>query len=118
MSDPISLILYVLFAMLVPAVVYLPDWYRNRLIRRFVDEAIAGTRLGDDSRDELAGMLKARKYLDIIDWMRKNEGKFPGELLAIIKRTSLFSKRIMTAAITCFAFCIVLGLIVTLYDRL
>ena len=103
---------FVLLAAIIALAIYFPRWYRKRLIRKVVDEAIAENKLDDSSRDEITGMLKTGKYLDIIDWMRRNEDKFPGELLAITKKKSLVHKRICRAVMICFILYIVLGPIV------
>ena len=63
-------------------------WYHKRLVRNMVNEAMAQKRLDATSRNAIRKILETGEHRDLINWIRQNEDKLPGELLAITKKVS------------------------------
>ena len=65
---------------------YFPGWYHKRLVRNMVNEVIAQKRLDAASRNAISRMLETGDHYDLVNWVRQNEDKLSGEMLAITKR--------------------------------
>ena len=76
-----------------------PGWYHKRLVRNMVNEAMAQKRLDAASRNAIRGILETGEHRDLINWIRQNEDKLPGELLAITKKVVNSFARIATALV-------------------
>ena len=80
---------------------YYPDWCQKRLVRDMIHEAIANNRLDSASRHEVRKILDAGEHREVVNWVRKNEELFPGELLAITKKTIALRKRLTGTILLC-----------------
>ena len=88
-------------------IVFYPGWHQKRLIRKAINAAIVNNRLDAGSIDEITKILGTGKHCDVVNWMRQNEDKFPGELLAITKKTVMMRKSIVSVFVGC---CVLLAI--------
>ena len=109
MHEYLQYLVPVLMCSIIALGMFYPGWHQKRLVRNMIHEAMDNNKLDSALRHEARKVLDAGEHRAVVNWVRENEDLFPGELLAITKKTIALRKSLTRTLVVCVTLFILVG---------